>query len=77
MAFNHDFTAAFNRITSEHMKTLQEKGYAVMDGVFGEGWCRALREEIRWLHEQNLLLPNQIKFLEVNVGPSLLSRRKA
>ena len=43
------------------MAHLEQNGYAIVDNFLGREWALAIRDEIKWLQEQELLFPNQVR----------------
>lgn len=56
-------------VTSEHLEHLEREGYAIVDGFLGEEWAVAVRDEIRWLHDKQLMFPNQVSMCACLCAP--------
>jgi hypothetical protein len=56
-----DLERGLSKITHDHMEHLDQHGFVIVDGFLGTAWASALREEIKWLHDNNLTFPNQVR----------------
>lgn len=65
-AVARDYGCFRDRLTAQSAAALAEKGYVVVDGMFGEAWATAFREEILWLHSQGIMRPNETQFQDVH-----------
>lgn len=58
--FDEDYDAPFERsflrfreqLNSMRCNDLRREGFVVIDNFLGEGWARALLQEMRWLNKQ-------------------------
>ncbi|CAM9390832.1 unnamed protein product [Phaeothamnion confervicola] len=63
LPFARDFDKLGDRITSERLDELEDRGWTVIENAFGLGWASALLQEMKWLHKQGLMAPNEMRFL--------------
>jgi hypothetical protein len=53
---------------------VRSQGYAVVDGLFGEDWAHAFRDEMQWLVEKGLLIQNRTQFLNAKGQRMILKK---
>ncbi|CAK4402159.1 unnamed protein product [Aphanomyces euteiches] len=58
----HDFGRLDQRISPAACEQLLDQGFMVIDNFLGHDWATALRSEIQFLREKDLLVPNKTQF---------------
>ncbi|KAF0697871.1 Aste57867_11454 [Aphanomyces stellatus] len=51
-----------DRITAASCDELMDQGYTVIDNFLGSGWAHALLAEIKYLWQEQLMVPNKTQF---------------
>jgi hypothetical protein len=60
--FKRDFDRFRQKIGEEECASLQKNGFVVIDKFLGDGWARALLQELQWLERNKLMKPNATRF---------------
>jgi hypothetical protein len=60
--FERNFDRFREKIGEEQCSSLQREGFVVIDNFLGDGWARALLQELQWLERNKLMKPNATRF---------------
>ncbi|CAB1120253.1 unnamed protein product [Ectocarpus sp. CCAP 1310/34] len=64
--FERCLTRFRDQLIPTRLRDLQRDGRVVIDNFLGRGWALALLQEMRWLHGQGLMRPNETQFSHPN-----------
>eukprot|EP00117_Sycon_ciliatum_P036795 scpid5380/ scgid27649/ Prolyl 4-hydroxylase subunit alpha len=65
--------AVETNVTADVCKELLDKGFVVVDGIFGRGTSETFYKELEWLYKNGHMLPNQVQF-QTSGGPVILEK---
>ncbi|CAM9153679.1 unnamed protein product [Choristocarpus tenellus] len=60
--FKRAFSGFREKLSPERCNQLQREGFLVVDNFLGRPWALAMRQEMQWLNNTGLMLPNETQF---------------